>query len=74
MLDTVLRRINPVRTTDFKKSIIHYTRVITPKHVTSGEALCIRNTAPKKRRNGGEPLATLCRFDRCENQTPDLSH
>ena len=32
------------------------------------------NTAPKKRRNGGEPLATLCWFDQLEIQTPDLPH
>ena len=28
----------------------------------------------QKRCSGGEPLATLCRFDRPWNQTPDLSH
>ena len=31
-------------------------------------------TAAKKRRSGGEPLATLCRFDRLENRTPKLRH
>ena len=32
------------------------------------------NTAPKTRRNGGEALATMCRFDRHGNETPDFSH
>ena len=55
-----------------KKSNLHYTRGITPKRVTSGEAhlRCLAPwlyTAPKKHRNGGEPLATLQRFDRPGN-------
>ena len=53
------------------KSNLHYTRGITPKRVTSGGAhlrgLAPGLTAPKKRRSGGEPLATLCRFDRSGN-------
>ena len=49
-----------------QKSNLHYTRFISPKRVTSGGAHLrglapVRyNTAPKKRRSGGEPLATLC--------------
>ena len=31
-------------------------------------------TASQKHRSGGEPLATLCRFDRPGNQTQDLLH
>ena len=50
------------------KSNLHYTRGITPKRVTSSGAhlcdLAPGYTAPKKRRSGGEPLATLCRFHR----------
>ena len=60
------------------KSNRYYTRGITPKHVTSGGAhprsLAPGNTAPKKRRSDGEPLATLCRFDRPGILTPDLLH
>ena len=60
------------------KSNLHYTRRITPKRVTSCRAhlrgLAPGTTAPKKRRNGGESLATLCRFDRPGSRTPDLPH
>ena len=31
-------------------------------------------TAAKKRRSGGESFATLCRFGRFGNGTPDLPH
>ena len=61
-----------------KNSNLHYTRDITPKSVTSvgahlrclapGPHTC---TAPKERRSGGEPLATLCRFDRPGISIPD---
>ena len=47
-----------------KKSNFDYTRGITPKRVTSGGPISaaqrLGNTAPNKRRSGGEPLATLC--------------
>ena len=47
-------------------------------HVTSGGAH-LRGLAPgqlssEEHRNGGEPLATLCRFDRPGNRNPDLLH
>ena len=32
------------------------------------------HAAPKIRRKGGEPLRTLCQFDRPGNRTPDLPH
>ena len=59
------------------KSILHYTRGITPKHITSGAGSIsaterLSNTVPKKRRSGGEPLATL--FDRPGTQTQGLPH
>ena len=60
------------------KSNLHYTRGITPKRVTSvGAHLCDLApgyTAPKERRSGGEPLATLCRFHRSGDWTPNLPH
>ena len=63
-----------------KKQDLHYTRGITPKCETRGGAQCPSpRLAPeqhssKKRRSGGEPLATLCRRDRPGNRTPDLPH
>ena len=53
------------------KSNLHCTRGITPKRVTSGGAY-LRSL--EKFHNGGEPLATLCRFDRLGNRTLDLPH
>ena len=64
---TVLLRV------ENQKSNLHYTRRITPKRVTSCGAH-LRGLAPgqhssEERRNGGESLATLCRFDRLGNRT-----
>ena len=60
------------------KSNLHYARRITSKRVTSGGAHLRRvapgYTAPNNRCNGGEPLATLCRFDRSGNRAPDFPH
>ena len=60
------------------KSNLYYTHGITLKRVTSGEVhlRCFApgNTFTKTRRSGGKPWATLCRFDRPGNRTPDLPH
>ena len=37
-------------------------------------ALCMSNTAPKKRHHGGEPLATLCPIGPARQSNADLSH
>ena len=52
--------------------IFHYTYCITPNRVTSLQSpsprYCARSTQLllKKCPSGGDPLATLCRFDRPE--------
>ena len=58
------------------KSNLHYIRYITAKRVARSVTAAQRAgyAALKKRRNGGEPLATLCRFDRPGNLTPNLPH
>ena len=61
-----------------QNQIFYYTRWITPKRVTSWRGPSPRHCAratqllSKKCRSGGEPLATLCRFDRPEIWTSDL--
>ena len=57
-----------------ENSSLHYIRVIPPKRSNEwrSPSPCLSNTTQKKRRRGGEPLATLCRFDRRGNRTTDL--
>ena len=47
-----------------KISHLHYIDGITPKRVTSGGLIYaaerLSNTAPKERRNGGNPFGTMC--------------
>ena len=58
------------------RSICRYARGITSKRVASASPHLSAWAAqlPKKRCSGCVPLATLCRFDRPGNRTPDLPH
>ena len=65
----------------FKKERFHFfcncqegRGVLTPDSCERHWGPSLSAWVTQKRRSGGKPLATLCRFDHPGNRTPDLRH